>query len=96
MSIMIVSDPGRFPAIIEKLRTPAISNIHYYNSRMPQGLAGPVLSLLPFVEMVVFDGHAYGSHRLSLLRREARKLKVPCVHEHRANAAILAASGALG
>ena len=76
MSIMIVSDVSRFSVIIGKLSDPGLHNIHCYNSRMPQGLAGPVLSLLSFVDLVIFDDPSYRSSSLSLLRRVAKKMNV--------------------
>ncbi|MDO3380312.1 hypothetical protein [Geoalkalibacter halelectricus] len=81
MSIMVVSALEKFPIIIQKLGDPINHNIHWYNSQLPQGLAGPVLSLLPFVQLIVFDSPSYRSSRLKLLRREAKKHNVAIVCE---------------
>jgi hypothetical protein len=81
MSIMLIGAMRWFSAVTEEIGSPEIRNLYFYNSAMRQGLSGPVLSLLPFVDLIVFDASAYRSHRLEPLRREAEKLKIPLVYE---------------
>jgi hypothetical protein len=82
MSVMIVSTVGKFPSIMSRLKEPGINSIHFFNSTDQQGLACPVLSLLPFVSLIVCDSASFGSPRLEVLRREAEKMNIPCIDEN--------------
>lgn len=81
MSIMLVGAFRWFSVITEELQNPEIHNLYCFNSERPEGLGGPVMSLLPFVDLIIFDPSSCGVSRLAPLRREAERLHIPFVYE---------------
>lgn len=81
MSVMIVSTVRKFTAIVAKLKSSGVTNIHFFNTNIRQGLNCPVMSLLPFVDLLIFDSHAFGSPRLESLRQGATQMNVPFIDD---------------
>lgn len=70
MSALVVSNIKSFIRISRKLEDIGISNIHFYNS-MNGSPDIPMLSLIPFIDLVVVDGSAGSCPYMKKVREEA-------------------------
>ena len=83
MCVMVVSSTGKLPSILEKLGKMDISHLYFYNSETPGGLGVPLISLVPFTNLVVLEDSVLDSSdfRKGMLICEAGRLNVPILSE---------------
>ena len=85
MSAMVLSSIKRFIEMSPRLEDLGVQNIHFYNSQNDCAL-NPMISLVPFVDVVVLGKDAHLSRHLKKVIDEAIARHVPvfsedCLHE---------------
>lgn len=81
MCAMILSSVKRFIEISPQLESLGIKNIHFYNSTNNEKLTTPMLSLVPFVDVVVLGRDAYCSPLMNRVVEEALARHIPIFSE---------------
>jgi len=80
MRIMVISSVERFIDILPKLEDLRVSNIYFYNAKTNKDLNVPVITLIPFVDVVVVGKDAHCFH-INRIIEEAKDRHVPVINE---------------
>lgn len=81
MSAMVLSSAKRFAEISTLLEAYGIKNIHFYNPKNDCNLNTPVISLVPFVDVVILGKDAGLFNHLSKIIDEARARHIPVISD---------------
>ncbi len=81
MSAMVISSVTGFVGMSKKLEEIGIKNIHFYNSINNDELTTPMITLMPFMDVVVLGKDADCSHDMARLVDEAMARHIPVVSE---------------
>ena len=83
MCVMVVSSTEKLASILLKLRKIDISHLYFYNTEAPKGLGAPLISLVPFTNMLVCEDCVLESpdfHK-GMLLHEAKRMDIPVLSE---------------
>lgn len=83
MCVMVLSSTGKLPAILRKLSSIEVSHLYFYNTEAPHGFGAPLLSLVPFANLLVCEDGVLddGSLRNGVLLGEAKRMDIPVLSE---------------
>lgn len=80
MSALVISKMNNFIGISKKLEEMGVSNIHFYNS-MNERTDIPMLSIMPFMDMVVLDDSSDSCSYMDKVREEAEARHIYVVNK---------------
>jgi hypothetical protein len=80
---MVVGSTERFNAILQKLCKLDVSQIHFYNVEAEGDFGMPLISLIPFTNLLICEDSIFASpvFRDSPLLSEAERMNVPVLSE---------------
>lgn len=86
MSAMIISSIKKFIEMSEWLEELGFRNLHFYNSRNGEGFNAPIITLLPFIDLVILSNDEVFSADLAKIIDEAVSRNIPvlfddCLHK---------------
>ena len=81
MSAMVISSIKTFIEMSPKLEEVGVRNIHFYNSKSGDVHDAPMVSLVPFVDLVVLGKDANLSPQINKIVKEALDRHIPLVTE---------------
>ncbi|MCD5411847.1 MAG: hypothetical protein LRZ90_03300 [Thermodesulfovibrionales bacterium] len=81
MSTMIVSGFKRFNKMLRTLEDIGISNVYFYDVHNGEELTTPIISLIPFVDVVVLGRDAHFSPHFHRIIDEANARRIPVISE---------------
>ncbi len=83
MCVMVLSSTGKLPSILQKLSSIEVSHLYFFNTEAPHGFGVPLLSLVPFANLLVCEDRVLddGNLRNGVLLGEAKRMQIPVVSE---------------
>ena len=83
MCIMVLSSTSKLPSILQKLNRIDVSHLYFLNTDTPCGFGAPLLSLVPFANLLVCEDGVLDdtSFRNGMLLGEARRMQIPVLSE---------------
>ena len=81
MSAMVISSISRLVGMLHKLQEAGVSNIHFYNLKNSGDLNTPIVSLVPFMDIIVLGKDADLSPQLNQVMDEAIARHIPVLSE---------------
>ena len=82
MCVMVLSSTGKLPSILQSLSSIEVSHLSF-NTEVPHGFGVPLLSLVPFANLLVCEDRVLddGNLRNGVPLGEAKRMKIPVVSE---------------
>ena len=83
MCVMVISSASNLPSILQKLSSIDVSHLYFFNTESPHGLGVPLLSLVPFANLLVCEDGVLDDRNLrnGVLLGEAKRMQIPVVSE---------------
>ena len=83
MCVMVLSSASKLPSILQKLNNLDVSHLYFFNTEAPHGFGVPLLSLVPFANLLVCEDGVLDDRSLrnGMLLSEAKRMEIPVVSE---------------
>jgi len=83
MCVMVLSSTGKLPSILQKLSSIEVSHLYFFNTEAAHGFGVPLLSLVPFANLLVCEDGVLDDRSLrnGMLLSEAKRMEIPVLSE---------------
>ncbi|OPY08117.1 MAG: hypothetical protein A4E68_01426 [Syntrophaceae bacterium PtaB.Bin095] len=83
MCVMVLSSTGKLLSILQKLSSIEVSHLYFFNTEAAHGFGVPLLSLVPFANLLVCEDGVLDDRSLrnGMLLSEAKRMEIPVLSE---------------